>query len=119
VLNNIVHAMQANQEIMKLQANVAEEAERSAAAAQAQQTFQDEVQAQQQVQALLHTTPPPPCQKCGVHLKLVRLCMHCHGDGRVPLLALAALLLPHHCLLRHLSFPHKPFVIMLAASSYD
>lgn len=106
--------MQANQEIMKLQANVAEEAERSAAAAQAQQTFQDEVQ------ALLHTIPPaPPCQKCGVHLKLVRLCMHCHGDGRVPLLALAALLLPHHCLLRHLSFPHKPFVIMLAASSYD
>ncbi len=115
MLNNIVHAMQANQEIMKLQANVAEEAERSAAAAQAQQTFQDEVQ------ALLHTIPPPPppCQKCGVHLKLVRLCMHCHGDGRVPLLALAALLLPHHCLLRHLSFPHKPFVIMLAASSYD
>lgn len=106
--------MQANQEIMKLQAIVAEEAERSAAAAQAQQTFQDEVQ------ALLHTIPPaPPCQKCGVHLKLVRLCMHCHGDGRVPLLALAALLLPHHCLLRHLSFPHKPFVIMLAASSYD
>ncbi len=46
--------MQANQEIMKLQANVAEEAERSAAAAQAQQTFQDEVQ------ALLHTIPPPP-----------------------------------------------------------
>jgi len=54
VLNNIVHAMQANQEIMKLQAIVAEEAERSAAAAQAQQTFQDEVQ------ALLHTIPPRP-----------------------------------------------------------
>lgn len=52
--------MQANQEILKLQANAAEEAERSAAAVQAQQSLQDEVQAQQQVQALLHHTLPPP-----------------------------------------------------------
>ena len=51
--------MQANQEILKLQANAAEEAERSAAAVQAQQGLQAEVQAQQQVQALLHTPPPP------------------------------------------------------------
>ncbi len=50
----MVHAMQANQEILKLQASAAEEAERSAAAVQAQQSLQDEVQAQQQVQKLLH-----------------------------------------------------------------
>ena len=50
--------MQANQEILKLQANAAEEAEHSAAAVQAQQGLQAEVQAQQQVQAMLHTPPP-------------------------------------------------------------
>lgn len=52
--------MQANQEITQLQASAAEGAERSAAAVQAQQGLQNEVQAQQQVQALLHTLPPPP-----------------------------------------------------------
>lgn len=93
--------MQANQEILKLQANAAEEAERSAAAVQAQQGLQDEVQAQQQVQAL--------CQKCGVHLKELTLCRHCHGHGRMPLSARAKLLWCHHCLLRHLSFPHMSF----------
>lgn len=78
--------MQANQEILKLQANAAEEAERSAAAVQAQQSLQDEVQAQQQVQALLHHTlppPPPRGQKCSVHMKDLILCRHCHGDERM------------------------------------
>ena len=102
--------MQANQEILKLQANAAEEAERSAAAVQAQQSLQDEVQAQQQVQELLHIPPLPPlCQKCGVHLKDLILCRHCHGDGRMLLSAHATLLRCHHCLLRHLTFPLKPF----------
>ena len=52
--------MQANQEILKLQASAAEEAERSAAAVHAQQSLHDEVQTQQQVQALLHHPPPNP-----------------------------------------------------------
>ncbi|DBB07098.1 TPA: hypothetical protein ACH3X1_011679 [Trebouxia sp. C0004] len=43
--------VKASQEILKLQANPGEEAERSAAAVQAQQSLQDEVQAQQQIQA--------------------------------------------------------------------
>ncbi len=105
--------MQANQEILKLQASAAEEAECSAVAVHAQQNLHDEVQTQQQVQALLHPPPIPPplpplCQKCGVHLKDLILCRHCHGDRRMPLLALAELLRPQHCLLMHLTFLHRP-----------
>lgn len=101
-----VHAMQANQEILKLQASAAEEAERSAAAVQAQQSLQDEVQAQQQVQKLLHFST----QALVIILAAVsydQLHAQCHGSNIV-----CNLLASHNMMRllcgRHRQLKHRP-----------